>query len=723
MRISFIFLTSVYLIFAPVIKGSLPEFELEGERLIVKRQIRKLTAKELIDFFLWRRRINIVVKWMVFLFLLLTSIDSDKSCVLVILGLNLFDGDIFHLDHRIAAYKRRDKLVIQYLQPTRIELDMKDDQLLEAEISRLCCLKGISGRKYVNQKEIGKLFGVSRQMINRRKRVVEEYDLLTLLKRENVTEILRPEVKERIMQLAVSNWHCSDEQIAKTLIEEGWVEKISVGSVHNAIKQMDGCKVRKLMRQMVSKGNFAGNEFSSAYLIKKLFDLLERVMAQLGKKSHPYMEDYHNLQTFKKDYLKPLKTNQAGKYKRDRAYERVKLARDRNRRKKVLSRIVYGDWQAHGEGVREIICPDCCSDNVHFKFKRPRQFRDQWGVKHAGDFASIYRCDNPYCTTKYFTYLPPGLELWARYITKAKRKGLKLVFHVRGSFRRSCDYLSTENGIKISWSCLLNWIRKAGAECPLFEDIFPVIWSKRLVVDEKYIKLYKKWIYLYVAVDEKTGEPLHMQVMREKGADSARLFLLQLKALGYHPETMVTDLCPDYPAIVKKVFPKAHHHQCVFHAERAAKRLLDKYLSAEQHEECKEKLKKEIRDVFKQRQATALVSAYEIFTSSQPDYPSDTKPVFDMMKAYYPMLLTCIKNHNIPKTSNAAENLIKEFDLKYRTTMGYSSIEAISEFAQAYLIYLRLCPRSEGDSKGFSPSQLVRDKIIPLTWDEFLLAA
>ena len=185
MRISFIFLTSVYLIFAPVIQGSLPEFELEGERLIVKRQVRKLTAKELIDFFLWRRRINLVIKWMFFLFLLLTNIDSDKPCVLVILGLNLFDGDVFHLDQRIEAYKRGDKLVIDYLQPTRIELDMKDEQLLEAEISRLCCLKGIAGRKYVNQKEIGKLFGVSRQMINRRKRVVEEYDLLTLLKREN----------------------------------------------------------------------------------------------------------------------------------------------------------------------------------------------------------------------------------------------------------------------------------------------------------------------------------------------------------------------------------------------------------------------------------------------------------------------------------------------------------------------------------------------------------
>ena len=232
MRISFIFLTSVYLIFAPVIKGSLPEFELEGERLIVKRQIRKLTAKELIDFFLWKRRINLFVKWIVILFLLLTTIDSDNSCVLVILGLELFDGEKFYLNHRIEAYKHGDKLIIHYLQPTRIELDMKDEQLLEAEIIRLCCLTGIAGQKYVTQEEIGKLFGKSRQMINRRKRVVEEYDLLTLLKRENATEVLRPEVKERIMQMVVSNWHCSDEQIAKMLIEEGWVEKISVASVH-----------------------------------------------------------------------------------------------------------------------------------------------------------------------------------------------------------------------------------------------------------------------------------------------------------------------------------------------------------------------------------------------------------------------------------------------------------------------------------------------------------
>jgi transposase-like protein len=728
MNIALILLISLYLILAPVVDGSCPELVWQGERRVVKYQLSRLTANQLIDCLHWQQRFKRVVHWLLVLLLLGLSLTDDHSYVLVILGFDLFDGERFELAPRLEAYKRGDKLIINYLAPTRLELDVTDVSSLEAEIVRLCGLKTISGQKYVTQQQIGQLFGVSRQMINRRKQLVQRHDLLTLLKGDYATEVLRAEVKQRIMELVVSNWSRSDEQIANTLIEEGWVNKISVGSVQNAIKQMDGCKVRKLMRQMIGKGNFQGNIFSSSYLSDRLFELLDRVMSQLGEQSHPYLEQYQNLQTFSTDYLKVSATHhnaepvEKTKYQRDQAYHRVNLARDQKRRKQALLNIVYGDWQAHGQGQREIICPDCNRDHVDYIFKRDRQFRDQQGVKHRGDLAWIYRCDNPDCTTKYFTALPPGLELWARYVTKAKRKGLKLVFHVRGSLRRSTDYLSSEPGITISWSCLFNWIRKAGAECPLFEDIFPLSWSKRLIVDEKYIKLYNKWIYLYVAVDEQSGEPLHLQVMPHKGADSAHLFLLQLKALGYYPDTIVTDLCPDYPAIVTKVFPKAYHHQCVFHAERAAKRLVDNYLSDQQHNADKQNLKKQIRTVFKQRKATDLKAVYEKLMRSRTDYPNDASPVFDMLHGYYPMLLKCITDHNIPKTSNAVENLIKEFDLNYRTTMGYSSIEAIREFAKAYLVYLRLCPKNEGNSKGFSPAQLARDKKIPISWDEFILA-
>jgi len=718
---------SLYLIVAPIVDGSCPEFVGEEERLVVKYQQRRLTTKQLIDCFQWQQRFKRVVNWLLLLLLvgLALTADHNYNYVLVILGLDLFDGPRFELDPGLEAYQRGNKLIINYLVPTRIELDVTDVSSLEAEIVRLCGLKTLSGHKYVKQQQIGQLFGISRQMVNRRKQVVQRHGLLTLLQGDYATEVLRAEVKQRIMELVVRNWYRSDEQIANSLIEEGWVNKISVGSVHHAIKQMNGCKVRKLMRQMICKGNVNGNQFSSSYLSARLFELLDRVISQLGEQCHPYLEQYQNLQTFSKDYLK-LPTSaqpvEKRKYQRDQAYHRVNLARDKKRRQQALLNIVYGHWQAQGQGQRAVVCPDCHSDHVAYIFKRDRQFRDQQGVKHRGDLARIYRCNNPYCQTKYFTDLPPGLELWARYVTKAKRKGLKLMFHVRGSLRRSTDYLNSEPGITISWSCLFNWIRKAGAECPLFEDIFPLSWSKRLIVDEKYIKLYNKWIYLYVAVDEQTGEPLHLQVMPHKGADSVHLLLLQLKALGYYPDTIVTDLCPDYPAIVTKVFPNAYHHQCVFHAERAAKKLVDKYLSDQQHNAYKQQLKKQIRTLFKQRKATNLKKVYKKLMGSQSDYPTDSSPIFDMLQSYYPILLKCITDHNIPKTSNAVENLIKEFDLNYRTTMGYSSIEAIREFAKAYLIYLRLCPRSEGNSKGFSPAQLARDKRIPLSWDEFILA-
>ncbi len=37
------------------------------------------------------------------------------------------------------------------------------------------------------------------------------------------------------------------------------------------------------------------NQFSSRYLSDRLFELLDRVMSQLGEQSHPYREQYQNL--------------------------------------------------------------------------------------------------------------------------------------------------------------------------------------------------------------------------------------------------------------------------------------------------------------------------------------------------------------------------------------------------------------------------------------------
>jgi transposase-like protein len=100
-------------------------------------------------------------------------------------------------------------------------------------------------------------------------------------------------------------------------------------------------------------------------------------------------------------------------------------------------------------------------------------------------------------------------------------------------------------------------------------------------IDEKYVQIPKsdkpqskmsKWMYVYVAVDMHTLDLLHIDVFPYLRSTSAQTFLLALRAKGYHPQVIVTDLCSDYPEVLATVFSHATHHECVFHALQAWQR-------------------------------------------------------------------------------------------------------------------------------------------------------
>ena len=78
-----------------------------------------------------------------------------------------------------------------------------------------------------------------------------------------------------------------------------------------------------------------------------------------------------------------------------------------------------------------------------------------------------------------------------------------------------------------------------------------------------------------------------------------RTFLYQLKALGFRPESITTDLLMGYETIVKEMFPDCIYLQCVLHAGRDAKRIVRTNLPAGEDEEWKKKLTKRIRTLFK----------------------------------------------------------------------------------------------------------------------------
>ena len=69
-------------------------------------------------------------------------------------------------------------------------------------------------------------------------------------------------------------------------------------------------------------------------------------------------------------------------------------------------------------------------------------------------------------------------------------------------------------------------------------------------------------MYISVAVDAYTDDLLHSAIFPHIGTASAQAFLLALKAKGYRPQVIVTDLNQDYGAAIAAVFPLRQGFKC-----------------------------------------------------------------------------------------------------------------------------------------------------------------
>ena len=65
----------------------------------------------------------------------------------------------------------------------------------------------------------------------------------------------------------------------------------------------------------------------------------------------------------------------------------------------------------------------------------------------------------------------------------------------------------------------------------------------------------RRWMYVSVAVDCYTYDLLHIAIYRHRNKASSHAFLLALRAKGYRPRVIVTDLWPEYDSLLAEVFP------------------------------------------------------------------------------------------------------------------------------------------------------------------------
>jgi hypothetical protein len=254
--------------------------------------------------------------------------------------------------------------------------------------------------------------------------------------------------------------------------------------------------------------------------------------------------------------------------------------------------------------------------------------------------------------------------------------------------------------------------------------LFGVVKSSGVVgVDEKYVLAPKndkpagemrRWMYVYFAVDVYTYDLLHIAIYPYNTQESALAFLLALRAKGYHPQVIVTDLRQDYGPVIARVFPQAEHHECIFHALQNLQVHFKEVYGDDYPQTHPEAvaLKQEIYAVFEARTRRTAEKRYAEVMAQRERYVRETPGaavIFDFLERHWPKLVNGIESERIPRTNNAVELVIRRFDQPcgimpipqgqpYQPVLadrpgnfcGFDTLET----AQSFLGFLRRCTAS-----------------------------
>lgn len=367
-----------------------------------------------------------------------------------------------------------------------------------------------------------------------------------------------------------------------------------------------------------------------------------------------------------------------------------------------VERVVFGHWEEISDGT--VRCIYCGSSHVVRKSRQPRlkKYYDSEGNLQTVEVYRYY-CRNPLCGKGSFTNLPPGLVPYSPYRAEVHLLAMQMYAWGYSTYRR------TGTALGVTSMTAYRWVSAWGYELLPVAALFGVVRSSGVVgIDEKYVLVPKndkpagdmrRWMYVYFAVDVYTYDLLHIAIYPYNTKDSAHAFLLALRAKGYHPRVVVTDLRVDYGPLIAQVFPGAQHHECLFHAlQEVQDHFKDVYGAgyAETHPEA-EVLKQKIYHIFDaQTKRTAQQRYREVLALREP-YVKETPAaaaIFDFLERHWPRLVNAIESDLIPRTNNAVELVIRRFDQHYQNFCGFESIESAQLFLGVFEKLYRFTPFS-----------------------------
>lgn len=584
--------------------------------------------------------------------------------------------------------------------PFRARLLMLFLRLLDAPDHRRGSRRTRDGRTpFVRQMQAAEWFGLPHPDVSR----VEGYwhrgawpELLS----QCTPEILTPELVRRVTTVCATFAHWSQEQVYRYLQSQGVA--ISQRQVRQAIEWSGWSTLRQ---ELVRRYHWTLNAFhlKEEWLVQELLrqvqfllECLETGQA-LAAEEQIALADVQTLaQEAGIEAAPPLKAIPW-------------LLR--------IERVVFGDWlMVEDDTIR---CPACNSAHIVRKSRKPR-LKKLYDSEGNLQTVAVYRyyCRNPVCSRGSFTHFPPGLVPHSRHRVEVHLLAWQAYAWSYSTYRR------VGQALQVSEMTVYRWVSAWGHQLLPVAALCGVVRSSGVVgVDEKYVLVPKndkpagkmrRWMYVYLAVDVYTYDLLHIALYPHNTRDSAHAFLLALRAKGYHPRVLVTDLRRDYGPVVAAVFSKAQHHECIFHAEQEVSRHLRKTWGhdyADQHPQVEEVREAVVR-IFQARTTRIARKRYAALLDQRDNY-LQCEPalqwVFDFLEQHWPSLVNALECDLIPATNNAVEMVIRRFDQHYQSFCGFESSETAKVYLGVFEKLYRFTPFSDDAQpkiRGKSPLQL-----------------
>jgi hypothetical protein len=540
-------------------------------------------------------------------------------------------------------------------------------------------------RPFLRQEWLAEWFESYQEWISRWQRYARQGGL-EKLKGEHEGWVLTPEMRQAILEIWAPNFWLRAKEVRERLLAGGHianVKDISVECIHQAAQENGFAEVRRSLRRVLVF-SADGPQWRDNVLVERLFALNEALLSQLqaGAGLTPQLQlEATALKEAVGAPVTPLKKALPFAYR--------------------WQQLLFGQWaEIDDDGVH---CPHCGSGLVARKETTPRskKYRDPQTREWRRVEGYRYYCLNPSCSFGSFTDYPEGLGLYGAWTVDTMLWGVMVYMHLRTTYRRAADVVG------VSSVTLWRWTMVVGEHTLPLAQLFGVVRSSGVIgVDEKWVLVpknnkpagkRKRWMYVYIAVDVYTYDLLHIDIYPYNGKHEARAFLQALKAKGYQPRVIVTDMNQDYDEPIAMVFPEATHHECVFHAlQWAQRRIKDVYGSdyARTHPEAVD-LKDKIYRIFKAKSKKTVHKRYQEVMALQEEYIARTPQaqcIFEFLQRHYPKLVNAVENPLIPLTNNTVELVIRRFDQHYQNMCGFDRIETARKYLRVFELVYRFTP-------------------------------